>query len=98
LPLSSISLLLNPRHSGKMITDDEVLDHLKAINNKMFLFTYYLANGMLAFYRLDFEGAIKIFEQAQENVLGVVGMMTNAQVLAPFFSLLSCFLIASHLI
>jgi hypothetical protein len=62
-----------------VITDDEVLIHLKGINNKMFLFTYYLANGILAYHKCDYNRAVEYFKLAEENVLGVVGMMTNAQ-------------------
>lgn len=50
----------------------------------MFLFTYYLANGILAVYDRKFGRAAELFELAEENVMGVVGMMTNAQA-SPFF-------------
>jgi hypothetical protein len=62
-----------------MITDDEVLVHLRSINNKMFLFTYYLANGILAYLQYDNDRAVEHFKLAEENVFGVVAMMTNSQ-------------------
>jgi hypothetical protein len=62
-----------------MMTDEELLIHLKDLNNKMFLFTYDLANGILAYYQRDNDRAIEHFRLAEENVLGVVGMMINAQ-------------------
>lgn len=60
-------------------TDEDVLAQLLEIGNKMFLFAYYLANGMLLFFREDFEGAISYLKSAGDNATGVVGMLTNAQ-------------------
>lgn len=57
-----------------------MLTHLKSINNKMFLFTFYLASGILAYYSRMYAKAIDHFQLAEENVMGVVGMMSNAQV------------------
>jgi hypothetical protein len=62
-----------------MITDAEVLSSLRNINNKMFLFTYYLANGILAYYKREISKAVELLQLAEENVMGVVGMMTNSQ-------------------
>ncbi len=62
-----------------MITDAEVLSTLRGINNKMFLFTYYLANGILAYYKKEISKAVELLALADENAVGAVGMMTNSQ-------------------
>jgi hypothetical protein len=62
-----------------MITDAEVLSMLRGINNKMFLFTYYLANGILAYYKKEIPKAVELLALAEENAVGAVGMMTNSQ-------------------
>jgi hypothetical protein len=66
--------------SGKEIAYNDILSHFKGIGTKLLLFTYYLANGVLAYYEREFERAIESFELANKEEMSSVRIITTAQV------------------
>ncbi len=61
-----------------MMSDEQVLKELINLKNKMFLFAYYLANGILMYFKREFVQACYYLDNAASNASGVVGMATNS--------------------
>ncbi|MEW6493790.1 MAG: AAA family ATPase [Cyanobacteriota bacterium] len=65
--------------NDEMVTDEENLQRLLAIQNHMCIFATYLANTILFYFSKDYTQSIKNALAAKAHAGGVLGMMINGQ-------------------